>query len=173
MLVLFPIMLIAFGAYFAAASALTNIPGRLALTLPAATVVFTIGLLFLLPRSGGSLFPWDPETPAGPRWEIAGLTQLPGTRLTGIQLALRTLDTIPPTGAVIVATANSEDLYRQCPRATGPIPVLSWLICAVGHTPMAHLCTIPGERLPSAGVTAIRRPSSEFLTTIRDAERAC
>lgn len=112
-LVLFPIMLIVFGAYFAAASALTNIAGWLALSLPAATVVFMIGLLFLLPRGGGSLFPWGPETPDGPRWEIAGLAQLPGTRLTGIQLALRALDTIPPEGSVIVATANSEDLYRQ------------------------------------------------------------
>ena len=42
-----------------------------------------------------------------------GGEQLPGTRLTGIQLALRALDTIPPEGSVIVATANSEDLYRQ------------------------------------------------------------
>ena len=72
-----------------------------------------IGLLFLRPRGGGSLFPWGPETPDGPRWGIAGLALLPGTRLTGIQLALRGLDTIPPAGSVIVATANSEDLYRQ------------------------------------------------------------
>lgn len=112
-LVLFPIMLIVFGAYFAAAAALMNIAGWLALTLPAATVVFMIGLLFLLPRGGGSLFPWGPETPDGQRWEIAGLAQLPGTRLTGIQLALRALDTVPPPGSVIVATANSEDPYRQ------------------------------------------------------------
>lgn len=56
-LVLSPIMLIVFGAYFAAASALTNIAGWLALSLPVATVVFMIGLLFLLPRGGGSLFP--------------------------------------------------------------------------------------------------------------------
>ncbi|MCT1436229.1 hypothetical protein [Brachybacterium paraconglomeratum] len=112
-LVLFPIMLITFGAYFAAATALVNIAGWLALALPVATGMFMIGLLFLLPRGGGSLFPWGPETPDGPRWEIAGLAQLPGTRLTGIQLALRALDTVPPAGSVIVATANSEDLYRQ------------------------------------------------------------
>lgn len=54
-----------------------------------------------------------PETPKGERWEIAGLTQLPWTRLTGIQLALRALDTVPPAGAVVVATANSPDLYRK------------------------------------------------------------
>lgn len=112
-LVLFPIMLIEFGAYFAAAAALMNIAGWLALALPVVTVVVMIGLLFILPRGGGSLFPWGPETSAGPRWEIAGLAQLPGTRLTGIQLALRALDTVPPAGAVIVAIANSEDLYRQ------------------------------------------------------------
>jgi len=33
-------------------------------------------------------------------------------RPTGMQLALRTLKTIPLAGAVIVATANSKDLYR-------------------------------------------------------------
>lgn len=54
-----------------------------------------------------------PETPEGQRWEIAGLAQLPGTRLTGIQLALRALDTAPLAGSVVVATANSADLYRQ------------------------------------------------------------
>lgn len=112
-LVLIPIILIVFGAYFVAAAARVNIAGWLALALPVATVVFMIGLLFLLPRGGESLFPWGLETPAGPRWEITGLAQLPGTRLTGIQLALRALDTVPPPGSVIVATANSEDLYRQ------------------------------------------------------------
>lgn len=56
-LVLFPIMLIVFGAYCAAASALTNIAGWLALSLPVATVVLMIGLLFLLPRGGGACSP--------------------------------------------------------------------------------------------------------------------
>lgn len=119
-LVLSPIMLIVFGAYFAAASVLTNIAGWLALSLPVATVVFMIGLLFLLPRGGGSLFPWGPETLDGPRWEIASLAQLPGTPLTGIQLALRALDTIPPAGAVIVATANSKDLYGSTRPSASP-----------------------------------------------------
>ncbi len=112
-LVLFPIMLVAFAAYFAAASAVSSLAGWLALLVPTATLVVLIGLLFLLPRGGGSLVPWGPETPEGQRWEIAGLAQLPGTRLTGIQLALRALDTVPPPGAVVVATANSADLYRQ------------------------------------------------------------
>lgn len=69
---------------------LMSIAGWLTPSLPAATLVFMIELLFLLPRGGGSLFPWGPETPDRPRWEIAGLAQLPGTRLTGIQLALST-----------------------------------------------------------------------------------
>lgn len=55
-----------------------------------------VGILYLLPRQGGSMLPWGPETPAGPRWEIAGLAQMPGTRLTGIQLALRAIDEVPP-----------------------------------------------------------------------------
>lgn len=42
---------------------------------------------------------------------------------------------------------------------------------AFGYTPMGRQCTIPGERLPSAGVAAIRRPPPKFPTTIRDAER--
>lgn len=94
----------------------------LALALPgvAATlavfVVAVAGALFLIPRGGGSVVPWGPETPKGPRWEIAGLAQLPGTRLTAIQLALRALETVPPRGAVVVATANTELLYRQYQR---------------------------------------------------------
>ncbi len=112
-LVLLPVMMVAFAAYFGAASALMSLAGWLALSLPAVTLMFMVGLLFLLPRGGGSLFPWGPETPKGQRWEVAGLAQLPGTRLTGIQLALRVLGTVPPAGAVVVATANSADLYRQ------------------------------------------------------------
>src|SRR5699024_6432685 len=66
-----------------------------------------------LPRGEGSLRPWGPETPPGPRWEIAGLAQLPGTRLTAIQLAIAAMDRIPPAGAVLVATAGSDKLLRQ------------------------------------------------------------
>lgn len=111
-LIAVPVVLVFFIAVGTAASALSALlPGGIA-----ALVVFVLavsGLLFLLPRGGGSLFPWGPETPKGQRWEIAGLAQLPGTRLTGIQLALRALETVPPSGAVVVATANSADLYRQ------------------------------------------------------------
>lgn len=71
------------------------------------------GFAFLLPRSGGSVVPWGPETPPGERWEISGPAQLPGTRLTGIQLALRVIDEVPPAGAVIVAIANSTQLFHQ------------------------------------------------------------
>lgn len=115
-LVLVPVMIGLFAVYFA------GVPALLGLIVPAewtvlafggVTTLFMIGLLFLLPRGGGSLFPWGPETPTGQRWEVAGLAQLPGTRLTGIQLALRALGTVPPAGAVVVATANSADLYRQ------------------------------------------------------------
>lgn len=74
------------------------------------------GFVPLLPRRGGSVSPWGPETPKGERWEIAGLAQLPGTRLTAIQLALRALDTIPPAGAVVVAAANSDRLFDQYQR---------------------------------------------------------
>lgn len=75
------------------------------------------GLLPLLPARGGSLLPWGPETPDGERWEIAGLAQMPGTRLTAILLAQRVIDAVPPDGAVLVATANSDELLRQYQRA--------------------------------------------------------
>lgn len=111
-LIAVPVVVVFFIAVGTAASALsTLLPGGVA-----ALFVFVLavaGLLFLLPRGGGSLFPWGPETPKGQRWEIAGLAQMPGTRLTAIQLALRVLDEVPPPGAVIIATANSADLYRQ------------------------------------------------------------
>ncbi|HEX7351634.1 hypothetical protein [Brachybacterium sp.] len=116
LLVLFPVMICLFAVYFAGVPVLLGliVPGRwIMLTFGVVTTMFMIGLLFLLPRGGGSLFPWGSETPEGQRWEIAGLAQLPGTNLTGIQLALRALDTVPATGDVVVATANSADLYRQ------------------------------------------------------------
>ncbi|HEX7349646.1 hypothetical protein [Brachybacterium sp.] len=115
-LVLFPVMIGAVVAYFAAVPALLSLvvpAGWVPLSLAAVTILIMVGLLFLLPRGGGSMVPRGPETPDGPRWEIAGLAQFSGTRLTGIQLALRALDTVPPAGAVVVATANSANLYRQ------------------------------------------------------------
>ena len=75
-----------------------------------------VGFVFLLPRGGGSMFPWGPETPNGQRWEIAGLAQMPGTRFTAIQLALRIINEVPPAGAVVVAIANSVKMLHQYQR---------------------------------------------------------
>lgn len=79
----------------------------------AISLLLVVGILFLLPRGGGAMFPFGPETPKGDRWEVAGLAQLPGTQFTAIQLALRALETVPPSGAVVIATANSSKLVRQ------------------------------------------------------------
>lgn len=106
-------------AYFAVAGVAFAGLSALVPTMIAAGIVFVLaaaGVVFLIPRGGGSAVPWGPETPKGPRWEIAGLAQLPGTRLTAIQLALRVLETVPPRGSVVVATANTEQLYRQYQR---------------------------------------------------------
>lgn len=56
-----------------------------------------------------------PETPKGRRYEIAGLAQRPGSRLSAVQLALRLINTTPP-GSVIVATAASDELQAQYER---------------------------------------------------------
>ena len=56
------------------------------------------------------------ETPDGERWELAGLAQLPGTRLTALPLAMRVVREVPPEGAVVVATANTPEQYRQYQR---------------------------------------------------------
>lgn len=53
------------------------------------------------------------DTPKGDRWGVAGLAKLPGTNLTGIQLALRVVEDVPPPGAVVIATANSSKLLHQ------------------------------------------------------------
>lgn len=74
------------------------------------------GALFLLPGRGGSALPFGPETPTGPRWEIAGLAQLPGTRLTAVQLARHVLATVPPAGAIVVATATTPTQFQQYQR---------------------------------------------------------
>lgn len=83
------------------------------LTILGVPVVLFLGAVFLLPRGGGAVSPFGAETPAGPRWELAGLAQLPGTRLTGIQLARRVVSQVPPAGAVVGATAGTHALYRQ------------------------------------------------------------
>ena len=74
------------------------------------------GLVAIQPQKGGSTVPWGPETPDGERWELAGLAQLPGTRLTALPLAKREVRELPPEGAVVVATANTPEQYRQYQR---------------------------------------------------------
>lgn len=87
------------------------------LVLAALLVVASLaGALVLSPGRGGSVVPFGPETPPGPRWEIAGLAQLPGTRLTALQTARRVLATVPPAGAVVVAAANTPAQFRQYQR---------------------------------------------------------
>lgn len=94
-------------------------PGALAPLLVLTALLVAAGLtgaLFLLPARGGSAVPFGPETPPGPRWEIAGLAQLPGTRLTALQTARRALTTVPPPGAVVVAAATTPAQYEQYQR---------------------------------------------------------
>jgi hypothetical protein len=102
-IVLVPVMIGLLPVYFAGVPALLGLilpDGSIALALGGVSTLFMIGLLFLLHRGGGSLFPWGSETPKGQQREVAWL-------------ALRVLETVPPAGAVVVATANSADLYRQ------------------------------------------------------------
>lgn len=93
----------------AAPEALPPLLGLVALLVVAGLA----GVLFLLPARGSSAAPFGPETPPGPQWELAGLAQLPGTRLTAIQTARRVLATVPPSGAVVVAAANTATQYEQ------------------------------------------------------------
>lgn len=79
-------------------------------------VLAMAGLGAIQPESGGSMVPWGPETPDGERWELAGLAQLPGTRLTAVPLAMRVVREVPPEGAVVVATANTPEQYEQYQR---------------------------------------------------------
>lgn len=60
---------------------------------------------------GGSTLtlPAGPETPKGDRWQVAGLAQRPGTRLSALQLALRLRETVP-SGAILVAVAANDRL---------------------------------------------------------------
>ena len=118
LLVVLPLMLPVAGVTFAAlliADSLNALPVLLVLVglLVGATLA---GALFLLPRRGASAVPTGPETPPSPRWELAGLAQLPGTRLTAVQTARRVLATVPPAGAVVVATANTPEQFEQYQR---------------------------------------------------------
>lgn len=115
LLILLPLMMVLIPAI--PSTLMAVLPARWGLLACAAILLaLVVGFLPLLPREGGSVFPWGPETPKGQRWEIAGLAQLPGTHLTAIQLALRVIDTVPPAGAVIVATAGSARLFDQYQR---------------------------------------------------------
>lgn len=118
-------ILIVLPLMFPAMLAAIAVVGVLALQLPLwamAVVVLGVivlvitGLVAIQPESGGSMVPWGPETPAGERWELAGLAQLPGTRLTAVPLAMRAVREVPPDGAVVVATANTPEQYRQYQR---------------------------------------------------------
>lgn len=118
LLILLPIMMsapmIALGA-FMVGDLLGIFPVLLGL-VALLVAVGSVGGLFLLPRPGTSSVPFGPETPPGPRWEIAALAQLPGTRFTAVQTARRVLATVPPAGAVIVASANTPALFRHYQR---------------------------------------------------------
>lgn len=80
-------------------------------------VIVVAGSWFLRPPRGTSIRNHGPETPPGPRWEMGSLAQLPGTRLTALQTARRVLREVPPPGAVIVASADSDRLLRAYVRA--------------------------------------------------------
>ncbi len=60
-------------------------------------------------------FPTGPETPDGERWQIAGLAQRPGTRLSALQLG-RALVEATPSGAVVVAAAADDRLVAAYQR---------------------------------------------------------
>lgn len=111
---IFPAMLAAIAVTVAFA---TQMPlwATAALVLAVIFLAMT-GLVAIQPQKGGSTVPWGPETPDGERWELAGLAQLPGTRLTALPLAMRVVREVPPEGAVVVATANTPEQYRQYQR---------------------------------------------------------
>ncbi|WP_150462940.1 hypothetical protein [Nesterenkonia ebinurensis] len=58
---------------------------------------------------GSMVMPTGSETPEGDRWQIAGLAQRPGTRLSALPLALRLRDSAP-AGTVVVAAAQNDRL---------------------------------------------------------------
>lgn len=118
-LIVTPVMIL----YFLAAAGVIGALGELIpyagvflVTWGVLMILAIVGFVFLLPRGGGSMLPWGPETPHGQRWEVAGLAQMPGTRFTAIQLALRVINEVPPAGAVIIAIANSATMLHQYQR---------------------------------------------------------
>lgn len=123
-----------------------GVPGTLIAHLLAFGVAIT-GLVPLMPGSGASMLPWGKETPTGQRWEIAGLAQLPGTRLTATQLAHHALATVPPPGAVIVATAGTQALQERYVRAGFTVGPQRRVHRVIGAAPIDSSCpSRAGER---------------------------
>lgn len=78
---------------------------------------------------GSTVMPTGPETPAGDRWQMAGLAQRPGTWLSAIQLARRLRDSAPP-GIVVVAAAQNDRLvegYKRLGFTEGKDRRVYWL----------------------------------------------
>lgn len=111
---IFPAMLAAIAVTMAFAAQLP-LWATVAIVLVVIALAMT-GLVAIQPEKGGSMVPWGPETPPGEKWELAGLAQLPGTRLTAVPLAMRAVREVPPEGAVVVATANTPEQYEQYQR---------------------------------------------------------
>lgn len=80
-------------------------------------LVTFIGYALMMPEPGGALLPFGPETPPGDRWEISALAQLPGTRLTAVQLTHQVIETVVPPGAVLVAMTYRRHQLGQYVRA--------------------------------------------------------
>ncbi|NYD67444.1 hypothetical protein [Agromyces atrinae] len=74
------------------------------------SVFFAIGIVTLTGRTSAFTFPVGSETPrTGPLWQVAGLAQLPGTRLSALMIARRVIRSLPP-GSVVATVAASEEL---------------------------------------------------------------
>lgn len=80
---------------------------------------------------GSMVMPTGPETPEGDRWQIAGLAQRPGTRLSALPLALRLRDSAP-VGTVVVAVAQNDRLlegYKRLGFTEGKERRIFWEAC--------------------------------------------
>lgn len=87
---------------------------------PVAVVSSLVGLAFVLgiaqlAPGAQSTTPVGAETPAGDRWQVGGLAQRPGTRLSALVLARRLIGSAP-TGTVIVAGAADDQLLTAYER---------------------------------------------------------
>ncbi|MCI2957196.1 hypothetical protein MN032_05785 [Agromyces atrinae] len=73
-------------------------------------ILFAVGIATLTGRTSAFTFPVGSETPrSGPQWQVAGLAQLPGTRLSALLLARRVIRSLPP-GSVVATVAASDEL---------------------------------------------------------------